>query len=155
METSVLSGASPTTQQDKGDLMASWARTPLADRVQVHTWFEANRGAASLPASVESGAGVTREGVDTITPTTPSTGTLSSSGQRVSHQGRSTRAERVSSGTSFPELAQQGRLPGWTECRSDVPSSDPISEGDTSLPRNVSQSSKAASLVKGNANLYF
>lgn len=129
MGTSVLSDPTPTMQQDKAKLMASWVRTPLADRGQVHAWFEANQGEAEFPSSMYLGADVAR-GSDTVTRSTSSTVLLSGSGQPAFIDTADSNPEMLSSSGSRPE-------------------------GDTPSARGVSPASKASNYAKANTSIYF
>lgn len=46
MRESVLSSDAPTTQQEKAELVSSWARRPLENRTQTRAWLESMRTAA-------------------------------------------------------------------------------------------------------------
>lgn len=163
MGASVLSDPMPTTQQDKAKLMASWARSPLADREQAYAWFEANRGEAALPADENSVADVARR-VDAVTPSTSSTVISNTSGRPVVHPLRNSQAERASNDTSaartsqrssLRDSTQRGMFTGWEESHPERTPSDPRNGGDTHAARSVSLTSKASNLARTNTKLYF
>ncbi|KUI55878.1 hypothetical protein VP1G_03257 [Cytospora mali] len=156
MGESVLSSPTPITQQDKAKLMASWARTPLADREQVQKWFEANRGKAALPNRGSSDADVARRRLDAvITPANSSAVASNRSGQPVTRPHRHSQAVPDSSGSSVPEADQRSIQNAWAESHPNIPSLDPRSEEDRPSAWNVSQASKARSFARDNTNLYF
>jgi hypothetical protein len=163
MGVSVLSGPIPTTQQDKAQLMATWAKFPLADREQAYAWFGANQGEATLPALYEdSAAGVTKR-VDTATLTTSSTVIPKTSGRSVVHPLRNSQADRASNETSAVEDSQRsshrgstrrGVFTGWEESHLEGTSSDASNEGNSHLA-SMSQTSKANDFARENKSLYF
>ncbi|KUI63745.1 hypothetical protein VM1G_10592 [Cytospora mali] len=159
MGESVLSSPTPITQQDKAKLMASWARTPLADREQVQKWFEANRGKAALPTRGGSDADLAKRRLDAvITPATPANSSAvasNRSGQPVTRPHRQSQAVTDSSGSSVPEADQRSTQNSWAESHPNIPSLNPGSEEDRPSAWNVSQASKARSFARDNTNLYF
>lgn len=164
MEVSVLSGPIPTTQQDKAQLMATWAKSPLADREQAYAWFEANQGEANLPTLYEESAASIKRGVDTVTPSTSPTVIPKTSRRPVGHPLRNSQAgASASNETSVTEDSQQnshrgstrrGMFTGWEESHPEETFSDASNEGNSHLA-NMSQASKASDIARANKSLYF
>lgn len=161
MGPSVLLEPTPTTQQDKARLMASWARSPLTDREQAHAWFEANRGEDSVHSYVSPNANMTT-GVDTITPSNSGIVISANSDRPVAHIGPSSRIERDSNDGFVAETPQRSRHMASVR-QGDLSDSHPAmpsfsgsrNEGDTPPARDVAQTSKASSFAKANTNVYF
>lgn len=110
MKPSVLFRSTPTTQQEKAELMAAWGSTPLEERAQVEAWFEANaaEGACGLqtiegPAHIGSLAAQTHHGSQLGVP--PRLGMRAQRTRRVARQSPTSRGGT----TARPTLSQMSR----------------------------------------------
>lgn len=154
----ITSNDTPSTQQEKAERMASWARRPLQNRTQARAWLESVR-------TVHSAA-------DDFHRETVANASLASSAVPVMAQGNTTllRTQSVSDrvgdsesdGNILPEQLQQrktshlrGRRSGGSATRPSEPFSSQMTGGAADPSRSVSPSSRASSFARENQKIYF
>ncbi|KAG6366591.1 hypothetical protein INS49_000769 [Diaporthe citri] len=158
LRSSVLSRSTPTTQQEKAELMALWSKSPLEDRAQVEAWFEVNKEEGALPVSVDLGQTRTVRELEAVAPVTPPTEGPANAGSlaaRTYHDGQlggsvSTPADDGQSRDSgSPRLSMRAqRAPRLSR-------HSPLSRGSTTPGAGLPQTSKANRFANDNKRLYF
>lgn len=158
MRPSVLFRSTPTTQQEKAELMALWGKRPLEGLSQVEAWFEANTEEGGLQASVDSRQTHAVRELDAVAPVTPPTegpaniGSLAAQTHHNSQLGgsSSTAADdgqsRHSASPRLSVRAQRG--PRFSR-------HSPLSRGSTTPGATLPQTGRASRFANDNKNLYF
>lgn len=158
MRPSLLFRSTPTTQQEKAELMALWGKTPLKERAQIEAWFEANTEEGGLQASIDSSQTQAVRELDAIAPVTPPTegstnvdihaaqthgnSQLDGSSSTAADDGQS----RYSGSPRMRMRAQLGHRPSRQS---------PLSRGSTTRGENLPQTSRAVRFANDNRKLYF
>lgn len=154
----MLSRSTPTTQQEKAELMALWSKSPLGDRAQVEAWFDANREEGALPVNVDLDQTRAVREFEAVTPVTPPTegpANIGSLAAQTYHNGQlggsvSTPADDVQSRHSgSPRLSMRAqRAPRLSR-------HSPLSRGSTTPGASLPQTSRANRFANDNKKLYF
>lgn len=154
----MLSRSTPTTQQEKADLMTAWTARPLEERAQVEAWFEANREEGLFPASMDPGRNRAVRELDAVAPVTPptegQTNAASLSGQPHDSNGlgglvSAPAGERRSRHSGSPQLSVRPQ-------RATRPSrQSPLSRGSLTPVTSLPQISRANRFASDNKRLYF
>lgn len=155
---SVLSRSTPTTQQEKAELMTIWSKTPLQDGAHVDAWFEANREQGASPIDIDFGQTRAVRELDAVTPVTPPTEGPANFGSltaQTHHNGQT--------GGSIPALADDGqsrhsgspRLGMRAQRVPRVSRHSPLSRGSTTPGPSLLQASRANRFASDNKRLYF
>lgn len=155
---SVLSRSTPTTQQEKAELMALWNKSPLEDRAHIEAWFEANREEGASPASMDFGQTRVVRDFDAVAPVTPPTDGPANIGNLAAqshHSGQldgpvsAPASEGQSHHSASPRLSMRAqRAPRLSR-------HSPLSRGSTTPGASVPQTSRANRFANDNKRLYF
>lgn len=152
----MLSRSTPTTQQEKAELMSLWTKSPLEARAQVQAWFEANREEGALPASMGLGQARIVGEIDAVAPVTPPTegatnvGSLAAQTHHNAQLGGSV-SSPADDGQSRHSISPRPSLRAQRAPR--LSRHSPLGQGSTwaSLP----QTSRANRFANDNKRLYF
>lgn len=155
---SVLSRSTPTTQQEKAELMTLWNKSPLENRAQVEAWFEANREEGALPVSTNLGQTRIVRDLDAVAPVTPPTEGHANVGgiaAQTDYNGQlggsvsSPADDRQSHHSSSPRLTMRAqRAPRLSR-------HSPLSRGSLTPGASLPQTSRANRFANDNKRLYF
>lgn len=155
---SVLSRSTPTTQQEKAELMALWSKTPLEDRAHVEAWFEASKEEGASPASMDFGQTRVVRDFDAVAPVTPPTDGPTNIGNLAAqshHSGQldgpvsAPASEGQSHHSASPRLSMRAqRAPRLSR-------HSPLRRGSTTPGASVPQTSRANRFANDNKRLYF
>lgn len=155
---SVLSRSTPTTQQEKAELMALWSKTPLEGRVNVEAWFEANRGEGASPVSVDvDQTRIVRE-FDAVAPVTPPTDGPTNVGNLAAqshHSGQLDDPVSAPAGEGQSHHSGSPRLSMRTQRAPRLARHSPLSRGSTTPGASLPQTSRANRFANDNKRLYF
>lgn len=154
----MLSRSTPTTQQEKAELMALWSKSPLENRGQVEAWFETNKVEGASPASVDFGQTRTAIELDAIAPVTPPTegvaniGNLAAQTAQTGPPGGSV-STQVDDGQS--RHSSSPRLSMRVQKAPRLSRQSPLSRGSTTPGASLPQTSRANRFANDNKRLYF
>lgn len=155
---SVLSRSTPTTQQEKAELMALWSKSPLEDRAHVDAWFEANREEGASPASMDFGqTRVVRE-FDAVTPVTPPTDGPTNIGNVAAQSHPSVQLDgpvSVPASEGQSHHSTSPRLSMRAQRAPRISRHSPLSRGNTTPGPSMPQTSRANRFANDNKRLYF
>lgn len=159
MSESALSDRTPSTQQEKADLLASWASRPLENRTQIRAWLESMRRTgnsvidgvhqvqpAEQALNGSSTAPVTALEINSFLETQPGIGTI---------------RNREPNGSIPLEISQQSssrasRPKGERASRSATRTSEPYrSHEDTGVADTAPEPSRASLFANANKSIYF
>lgn len=159
---SALSDRTPSTQQGKADLVASWASRPLESRTQTRAWLESMRRTGNSMINVvhQEEAGVQALNGSSTAPATA----LEISSLLETQTGSETTGNGEPSGSIPPERSQQSssrasRPKGERARRSATRASEPhrshedTGVADTSIP--APRPSRASFFANANKSIYF
>lgn len=157
----VLSNSTPTTQQEKTNLMASWAGNPLKTRTQAQAWFNSRR-AGECPAvggAEHSSQDTIDENPDPATPTVAcskgkATVTPLSAYHGQVRVGSADSTKRRRARRNF-RTAQQHRRSETAEFSYSESSVKHVEKGATGSAADLSQTSRTHNFVKANKKIYF
>lgn len=165
MKPSVLSGSTPTTQQEKAEVVDEWARIPLANRAQAQAWLRSKQAGVYAVNNLNSlvDQPMAESSFD-ITAPSPAVATR----RRRRTASRSTREEpgqlRPGGDAGHPDIQQDNLLGSIRPKRGHLvdggsPSHHPAE--DLEVGRTVDQTpdvlkaSRASSFAEANKTVYF
>lgn len=158
MRPSLLFRSTPTTQQEKAELMALWGKTPLEERAQIEAWFEANTEEGGLQASVDfSHTQAVRE-LDAIAPVTPPTEGSANIGSHAAQTHRNSQLDDSSSTAADDGQSRHSgspRLRMRAQIGHRLSRQSPLSRGSTTRGENLPQTSRAIRFANDHRKLYF
>ncbi|KAH8765434.1 hypothetical protein F5883DRAFT_557052 [Diaporthe sp. PMI_573] len=155
---SLLFRSTPTTQQEKAELMALWGKTPLEESAQVEAWFEANTEEGGHQASVGFSQTHAVGEVDAVAPVTPPTegpGNASSLAAQTHHNSQLGGSSSTAADDGQSRHSGSSRLSVCAQRVPRVSRHSPLSRGSTTTRANLPQMSRASRFANDNKNLYF
>lgn len=163
MHPTALSTATPTHQQEKWELMSSWASQPLRNRTHAYAWLRSRQASTYQFVHDSSGASSSGERThDTFSPpvTNASYGVdalrpPASGGQAARGSSIRTRKKRSRAPNGIRREGQYGTM--WLENAGIIQFETPDEGGHSTQPTPATdlRRNKAKSLAKGNQDLYF
>lgn len=158
LKPSVLSRSTPTTQQEKAELMALWSSTPLEDRAHVEAWYEANREQGASPGSIDFGQTRGVRELDAVAPVTPPTDGPANVGSLAAQSHHSSQLDAAVSGPASEGHSHQSASPRLSMRAQRAPRvsrHSPLSRVPTTPGASLPQTSRANRFAKINKRLYF
>lgn len=155
---SVLSRSTPTTQQEKAELMALWRKSPLEDRAHVEAWFEANREEGASPVSVDFDQTRAVREFDAIAPVTPPTDGPARTGNLAAQShpnGQLDGPVSVPASEGQSHHSASPRLNMRAQRAPRISRHSPLSRGSTTPGPSMPQTSRANRFANDNKRLYF
>lgn len=162
MSEPALSNRTASTQQEKADLVASWASRPLENRTQARAWLESMRRAGNLATDIDhqGQAGVHASNGPNIAPAT----VLDISSLIETQSGSETIGNGEPNGSIPPERSQQrtsgastpkGERARGSATRTSEPYRSHEDTGVADTTMSAPRPSRASLFANANKNIYF
>lgn len=154
----MLSRSTPTTQQEKAELIALWNKSPLEDRAQVEAWFEANKEEDTLPVSMDLGQTHAVRELEAVTPVTPPTegpANVGSLAPQAYHNGQLGGSVSTPADDGQSRQSNSPRLTMRAQRAPRLARHSPLSRGSTTPGASLPQTSRANRFANDNKRLYF
>ncbi|KAI3391590.1 hypothetical protein diail_7048 [Diaporthe ilicicola] len=161
MRPSVLSRSTPTTQQEKAELMDLWSKSPLGERAQLEAWFETNRAEGMLPVSREFGQNRALREVDAVAPVTSPTEGQPNVANVASFSAEEQGNNRLGGPVSPPagngklRHSNSPHLSTRPQRATRLSRHSPLSRGSLTSVASLPQTSRASRFANDNKKLYF
>lgn len=156
MSEPALSNRTPSTQQEKADLVASWASRPLENRIQARAWLESMRktgNSATSGVHQEKARVQALHGTNFAPATTPQVSSLIET-QSVSNTTEIIRPER-SQPSSFRTSREKGERARRSATRTSQRYRSHEDKGAADTAMTAARPSRASLFANANKNIYF